>query len=145
MTTDLNNLILLFVTLFVIAIILAIIVRIILLIILKLFTKKHIDAQKLSEEIAKKSQAKKDEDLYRNKLQEQQKYNKIEKEANQEMDEVEIVDIVKPVGFWTSMILGQKLTSLISSAKIMNKDRKKGFWASMVEAQQRSKGRYGGR
>lgn len=62
-----------------------------------------------------------------------------------EMEEVEIVDLVRPVGFWTSMVLGKKLTYLLSSAKIMNKNRKKGFWASMVEAQERAQGREKGR
>lgn len=52
---------------------------------------------------------------------------------------------MKPVGFWTSMILGQKLTYLVSSAKLMNKNRKKGFWSSMVEAQERAAGREKGR
>ena len=33
--------------------------------------------------------------------------------AKEELNKVEIVDFVKPVGFWTSMILGQKLTYLI--------------------------------
>lgn len=62
-----------------------------------------------------------------------------------EIEEVEIVDLVRPVGFWTSMVLGKKLTYLLSSAKIMNKNRKKGFWASMVEAQERAQGREKGR
>jgi hypothetical protein len=64
---------------------------------------------------------------------------------NQELSEVKIVDIVKPVGFWTSMILGQKLTYLVSSAKLMNDNSKKGFWVSMVEAQERAQGRQKGR
>ncbi len=58
-----------------------------------------------------------------------------------EMNKVEIVDIVKPIGFWTSMILGQKLTYLIQSAKIINNRKDKGFWASMIEAKEREAGR----
>ena len=64
---------------------------------------------------------------------------------NQEPDEVQIVDLVKPVGFWTSMVLGQKLTYLVSSAKIMNYNSHKGFWVSMVEAQGRAAGRQKGK
>ncbi|NBV06126.1 MAG: hypothetical protein EBS06_02685 [Proteobacteria bacterium] len=56
----------------------------------------------------------------------------------QELNDINIVDIVKPVGFWTSMILGQKLTYLIQSAQILNKRGDKGFWASMIEAKDRT-------
>ena len=59
----------------------------------------------------------------------------------QEMNQINIVDIVKPVGFWTSMILGQKLTYLIQSAQVLNKRGDKGFWASMIEAKERQAGR----
>ena len=59
----------------------------------------------------------------------------------QELNDINIVDIVKPVGFWTSMILGQKLTYLIQSAQILNKRGDKGFWASMIEAKERVAGR----
>jgi hypothetical protein len=61
--------------------------------------------------------------------------------TRQELSELNIVDIVKPVGFWTSMILGQKLTYLIQSAQILNKRGDKGFWASMIEAKEREAGR----
>jgi hypothetical protein len=59
--------------------------------------------------------------------------------------EVKIVDIVKPVGFWTSMILGQKLTYLVSAAQIINQRSQKGFWVSMIEAKDRAAGRERGR
>lgn len=58
-----------------------------------------------------------------------------------ELNDVNIVDIVQPVGFWTSMILGQKLTYLVKSAQILNKRGDKGFWASMIEAKERAAGR----
>jgi hypothetical protein len=64
-----------------------------------------------------------------------------EREQDQEMNQVNIVDIVKPIGFWTSMILGQKLTYLIKSAQALNKRGDKGFWASMIEAKEREAGR----
>jgi hypothetical protein len=66
------------------------------------------------------------------------KEQELEKE---ELSQVNIVDFVKPVGFWTSMILGQKLTYLIQSAQILNKRSDKGFWASMIEAKEREAGR----
>ena len=58
-----------------------------------------------------------------------------------ELNEINIVDIVQPIGFWTSMILGQKLTYLINSAQIINKRGNKGFWASMIEAKEREAGK----
>ena len=76
-------------------------------------------------------------------------YELVESEDQQlereEKNKVQIVDIVKPIGFWTSMILGQKLTYLIQSAQIINKRENKGFWASMIEAQERASGRQRGR
>lgn len=66
------------------------------------------------------------------------------KQEEVQFEKPEIVDIVKPVGFWTSMVLGQKLTYLVSSAKLMNDNSKKGFWTSMVEAEARAAGRQRG-
>ncbi len=72
-------------------------------------------------------------------------YEIIKKTANNiDVEKPQIVDIVKPVGFWTSMVLGQKLTYLVSSAKLMN-DNDKGFWTSMVEAEARAAGRQRGK
>lgn len=65
-----------------------------------------------------------------------------EQELDQaEMNQTQIVDIVKPIGFWTSMILGQKLTFLVQSAQMLNKRGDKGFWAAMIEAKEREAGR----
>lgn len=60
---------------------------------------------------------------------------------NHALNESQIVDIVKPVGFWTSMILGQKLTYLMQSAKMVNNRGDKGFWVSMIEAKERAAGK----
>lgn len=68
-----------------------------------------------------------------------------EERDRHEMSQVEIVDLVKPIGFWTSMILGQKLTYLIQSANALNKNGNKGFWVSMIEAKDRTAGRQHGR
>lgn len=57
------------------------------------------------------------------------------------INQIDVVDIVKPVGFWTSMILGQKLSYLIQSAQVLNKRGDKGFWASMIEAKEREAGK----
>lgn len=78
-----------------------------------------------------------------------QSYELIPSEQQQkekaELAETKIVDIVKPIGFWTSVILGQKLTYLIQSAQIINKRANRGFWVSMVEAQEQAAGKQHGR
>ncbi|MBL6665175.1 MAG: hypothetical protein ISQ34_04955 [Rickettsiales bacterium] len=82
-------------------------------------------------------------------IQESGSYEIIESQdqklAKEELNESQIVDIVKPIGFWTSMILGQKLTYLVQSAQMLNKRGDKGFWASMIEAKERAAGRQHGR
>jgi hypothetical protein len=72
-------------------------------------------------------------------------YELMASEEREETQQVEIVDFVKPIGFWTSMILGQKLTYLIQSAQVLNKRDNKGFWVSMIEAKDRAAGRQHGR
>ena len=107
------------------------------------------------EQKALKKFDKEDSELFRKKENENEiskdvvKVEKINSEENllaQEEDrralaEVKIVDMVKPVGPFTAMILGSKLSYLVSSAKLMNQNSNKGFWVSMVEAQGRAQGR----
>ncbi len=77
----------------------------------------------------------------RKQRQRQDSYEIIESQeqrlSNEELNSIEIVDFVRPIGYWTSMVLGKKLTYLIQSAQILNKRGDKGFWASMIEAQER--------
>ncbi|MDA9817807.1 hypothetical protein N9C35_02065 [Flavobacteriaceae bacterium] len=108
--------------------------------------KIHIARDKKDAEIKKKKQKKflkEEEVLFREKNAEQNV--EIINKPQREQLSAKIVDIVKPVGFWTSMVLGQKLTHLVNSANLMNKDNRGGFWVSMVEAQDRAAGRQRGR
>lgn len=68
-----------------------------------------------------------------------------QEEQQRDLNDTQIVDVVKPIGFFTAMILGQKLTYLIKSAQAINKRGDKGFWVSMVEAKDRESGRQHGR
>ena len=147
MNQDFSKVILLFTAFLLTAFIISILVRVGLLIALKIFANKHIEHDEIVKAEEQKRIEKKDEDLYRDKKKEEEMYSKMTKssEIENDVDEVKIVDVVKPVGFWTSVILGQKLTYLVSSAKIMNKNRKKGFWVSMVEAQGMAAGRERGK
>ncbi len=144
---------------FIMALISILLIRIIVRILLLFAHKKYQNiVQKIQSKRAvkvKKILPKEDDELFIKK----ENLNSLESKKNiaekiisekddqeqEELEEAKIVDIVKPVGFWTSVILGQKLTYLVSSAKLMNDSSHKGFWVSMVEAQERAQGRQKGR
>ncbi len=120
------------------------------------FKKKKTKPDYLKEEeerlrhIPKAHSATRAANLARIKAQENESYenesydliSSEEQEKDREsMNEVKIVDTIKPVGFWSSMILGQKLSYLVKSAQIINKRGRQGFWVSMIEAQEQAAGR----
>lgn len=151
---------------------LIILVRIILHFLLNQAYKRYLKLKKASKKLLpkkKKNYIKEDEELLRSNIEvprahsamkaerramkkqaiESGTYELMESEEQKldkkEMSQGQIVDFVKPIGFWTSMILGQKLTYLIQSANSLNKRGDKGFWASMIEAKERAAGRQHGR
>jgi predicted PurR-regulated permease PerM len=153
-----NNLLILFLSLFFCVLFAIIILRIILNFVIDQVYKKYSKLKKILPKSQKS--IKEEEELlrYKNNLpkahsqvkseinnmasnQELPVYELIERPKEQDLSQVEIVDIVKPIGFWTSMILGQKLTYLIQSAQMLNKKGSKGFWVSMVEAKDRVAGK----
>jgi hypothetical protein len=108
---------------------------------------KHNDQELLSN---KPKYPKEDQELFikkddLNKNHSYEKLPSVGQEQKPEIDEVQIVDIVKPVGKWTAAILGRELSYLVNSARIMNQKSNKGFWVSMIEAQQMAAGRQRGR
>jgi len=117
----------------------------------KKFIKEEEERMREKLDIPRANSQMKAEMLKRKMQQEQESgsYEIIESQdqklAKEELNDSQIVDIVKPVGFWTSMILGQKLTYLVQSAQSLNKRGDKGFWAAMIEAKERSAGRQHGR
>ncbi|MSP33386.1 MAG: hypothetical protein EXR06_00595 [Rickettsiales bacterium] len=114
---------------------------------LKKFIKEDEELLRKLDEIPKAHSAVRADKI--GKLAPKQDYELITSEQQQkekaELAETKIVDIVKPIGFWTSVILGQKLTYLIQSAQIINKRANRGFWVSMVEAQEQAAGKQHGR
>ncbi len=120
-----------------------------------LLYKAYKKYQKFKQAFPKKFKkfSKKDEELYlkkddgKSRQSQGQTYQIMEsqEQENSQENDMQIVDVVKPIGFFTSMILGQKLTYLIQSAQIINKRGHKGFWVSMVEAQEKVAGRQHGR
>ena len=102
---------------------------------------------------------KEEEELYRDLKKEKKKANELNlrgvqrmnndfEEKNDLIDEREdtkIVGIAKPIGFWTSLILGDQLSQIIGRAQALNSRSHKGFWVSMLEAQARGLGRQHGK
>ncbi len=141
--------------------------RIILSFLLNSAYRRYLLLKKTSKKlifINKKNLIKEDEELLRKKSQIPRAHSQVKAEMSQkanqkqngsyellvskeqeeekiQRNQINIVDIVKPIGFWTSMILGQKLTYLIQSAQILNKRNNKGFWVSMIEAKDRQAGK----
>ncbi len=110
----------------------------------KKYIKEEEELMRRKDEIPKANSVLKEEARLRKQAQ-SGTYELIKSEEQElekeEMNSMNIVDIVKPIGFWTSMILGQKLTYLIQSAQVINKREKQGFWVSMIEAKEREAGR----
>lgn len=116
---------------------------------LKKFIKEDEELLRKLDEIPKAHSAVRADKIGKASQGQNQSYELIASEEQQkekaELAESKIVDIVKPIGFWTSMILGQKLTYLIQSAQVINKRANRGFWVSMVEAQEQVAGKQHGR
>lgn len=68
-----------------------------------------------------------------------------EKQIEAKGRDKKIVGLAKPMGKWTSMILGQKLTYLVNQAAILNENEQQGFWVSMLEARERTPDMHKGR
>ena len=132
-----------------------ILIRFIFSLILEYCYKKYIQIKNNEDENKDKKHKKKninqlpkeDEALFIDK----ENSNKIEiipaKQSNNDksVDEIKIVGVAKSIGFWTSFILGSKLTNIISTAQEYNKESDQGFWVSMVKAKGRAAGRQRGR
>ena len=103
---------------------------------------------------------KEDEELMRDqekeKKQEREQFNlygveRMNQEFEEKMntvnhaDDIKVVGIAKPVGFWTSLVLGDQLSEMLGRAYALNNRSHKGFWVSMLEAQSRGLGRQHGK
>ena len=126
------------------------------------FYKKNKQKHKESLKKAPKTEVipyKKEEDeLFRDKQLEEKKFqqefeldgvqrigDEFQKQVELIDDEDRIVGIVKPIGFWTALVLGDQLSQILGRASALNSRSHKGFWVSMLEAQARGLGRQKGR
>jgi hypothetical protein len=146
------------VVLFVIALVFIVLVRLFFKIMLFFLMKKYRHyKEKFKLKREEKFFRKEEEALQKDKVKEEEKFKSLElmdiseeekdriKEGiKQDIEEGRIVGVAEPVGFWTSLILGQKLTFLVNQAHAMEKEGK-GFWVAMVNAHARSQERTRGR
>jgi hypothetical protein len=138
---------------FITVLLLILLTRLILNLTLFFLIKKYKDFRQ--KRIKRKEKYKKEnlpteDELLKSQKKERENLINIERINTQEQNlqfqnQEKIVDIAKPIGFWTSLILGQKLSYLVSKAQIINNREHKGFWVSMIEAQARGIGRKQGR
>lgn len=56
-------------------------------------------------------------------------------------DKKEIVGMVKPVGRWTAMVLGQKVSYLMQHAETLKTQNDAGYWVNMMHAKDASQGK----
>lgn len=91
-----------------------------------------------------------DKDIEKRKEVEAQKINNVKRlpKLNEESLDLEpnynkknIVGIVKPIGYWTSLIMGQKVVGLMQHAEMLKEQNDSGYWVNMVHSQRVGRGR----
>ncbi len=65
---------------------------------------------------------------------------KTEKEKGQGAETI-IVDVAKPVGFWSRLIMSQKLGFIIAMRQQMNRKNNRHYFQNLIKAQAQSKGK----
>lgn len=75
----------------------------------------------------------------KNELENVEKLSENLYDPNNDMEKKEedkIVGIVKPIGYWTSLILGDKLSELLIQKQSMNKNGG-GFWVNLITSKRK--------
>jgi len=67
-------------------------------------------------------------------------YNPRGQEAQLSADDSQIVDVVKPVGRWSSFIMKQKMGFILAMGGLSG-NKKGGFWTNLIKAQAASRGK----
>lgn len=60
-------------------------------------------------------------------------------------EEVEIVGLAEPVGFWSRLVMGQKVKFIAARMNLMQQNKKVGAWQVFIQAQSMSQGKSQGR
>ena len=69
-----------------------------------------------------------------------QRYNEPEISVKKQGDQVEIVGIAEPVGFWSKFVMKQKMKFIMARVN-MQQSNDKGFWVNLIKAQSMSQGK----
>lgn len=108
-----------------------------------LFRDKDIEKQKEREAKIIEKEKQRQQDL---QLKNVQRLPKVGQVASEEpnYNKKNIVGIVKPIGYWTSLIMGQRVTSLMQQADILREQNDAGYWVNMMHARDRAAGKQRG-
>ncbi|OEY86381.1 hypothetical protein BIY23_04385 [Wolbachia pipientis] len=118
---------------------------IVLLILIKVFfSLKQICFKKIVE-----AEHKKDDELYKKKKEKKDLEKRQELLRTNQLqvykENVDIVEIMKPVGKWTQMVMHNGGILLRLAQLIKSEGREKGFWELFVKAQASTQGKYKGK
>lgn len=96
----------------------------------KKYVKEEEELKRYKDEIPKAhSRTKMEKKLKETEAQ----YQKIQDDILQEEEE-KIVGVVKPIGFWTAKIFGERIATVIAQAESMKKGESTKFWQNFVKA-----------
>lgn len=101
------------------------------------YRQKKIDARKTDEMRSKQKNKEKEKEELETGVR---VYDPHGLEAERNIEEVEIVGLAEPKGFWSNFIRSQKLRYILNRLSAQNKGNK-GFWVNLIKAQAASKGK----
>lgn len=105
---------------------------------------------KRSVKIYKNTLPKTDEDLSIKKVQRigiygQDKSLEEYNEKANEINKTRIVGVIKPIGRWTRLILGQRVVGLMQHMNIIKEQNNDGYWVNLIHSRMQGKERERGR
>ena len=117
--------------------------------IIKKYNKKHTIKNKRKVKIYKNTTPKTDEELaiiHKNNVKKigiygQENYNEQYNNYLLNQQQTKIVGIVKPIGKWTKLILGQRVVGLMQHATLLKHQNSQGYWVNMIHSQRRTRGK----
>lgn len=72
-------------------------------------------------------------------IYENENYNEEYNKQQLNQQQTKIIGIVKPIGKWTKLILGQRVVGLMQHANLLKQQNASGYWVNMIYAQRRSR------
>lgn len=58
--------------------------------------------------------------------------------VNPEQEQVQIVDVAKPVGFWSEFVMKQKMGFILAKMSLNQSKNQQGYWVNLIKAQDQS-------